>query len=105
MPRVSAGGIPQVWMLEEGSDSLRHAAQSAKMGGEEFAQVITAHHEMFADAVVLEVISDELIRVELWRVRGKKEQAELPFGRVHVVPHLLGAMSGMTIDDQEYATA
>jgi hypothetical protein len=72
-------------MLEEGSDSLRHADQSPKMGDDKVAQMITAHHQVLADAMVLEVIPDELIGVELRRVCGKKEEAELPFGRVDIL--------------------
>ena len=66
--------------------------------------MLPALHDALADAVVLEMIPHQLVRVELGRVRRQEEEPQPAPGRLDEVAHFLRAMSRVAVDDQEDAS-
>ena len=64
-------------------------------------EILRAWHTGTADPVVLDVLPYPFIRVQLWRLPGQEEQAQLPVGGRGELLDGLGAVDWMTVQDQK----
>src|SRR5215471_7762320 len=54
-----------------------------------------------ADLIVLDVLPYPLIRIQVGRVRRKKEKLKRPPGRLNEIFHLVGLVDGTSVDNQK----
>ena len=54
-----------------------------------------------SNAVVLDVVPDQFVRIDFRRVRREKEQSEAVFHLVHEAMHRLGLVCGQSVDDEK----
>src|SRR5713226_2763432 len=55
-----------------------------------------------ADALALEVIPDELVRVQLGRIAGQKMQLQAPSETLDILRHHLGNVRGVAVEDEKH---
>src|SRR5678809_1212384 len=68
------------------------------------AKRFVSAQRLFADALALEVVPDELIGVQLGRIAWQEMQLQAPLETLNILRHGLGDVCGVAVKDQEHRT-
>lgn len=94
-----------MWISEESANYIRKLLEPPECADRLSLEIILAHDDLAADAVVLHVIPDPFIRIQVGRIRRKEEYFQSSIRVVpRKLPDLLRLVNRMTVDDEENLT-